>query len=109
MKRREGPQVEGALSAGGGGGGWLRGARSGSDPMTDRAAGQIHQSVMERGGYPKSKMDLRMEARKAAAEARPMPTAKESWDKFKTKNKIKGDGGLSFRKGGKVNGRDYCK
>ncbi len=61
--------------------------------------------------WAQSKMQARMDARKAAAEARPKPTAKESWDKFKTKNKLKGDGGLKFSRGGKVpgNGRDYCK
>ena len=98
MKKRGLNLDEGApLSAGGGGGGRALGTggrltRPGAgDPMTDRAAGQIEQSVRDRGGYPtrngqpmKTKMQERMEQRKA---------------KF------------NFRKGGMVKGtcRDYGK
>jgi hypothetical protein len=69
-----------------------------------------------RGGEASLGPSRRMQAAHGRQEggrpgAQPRPTAKESWDKFKTKNKPQGRRGLKFSKGGKVPGqnRDYCK
>lgn len=100
---------KGMIEAGGPGGGggarpsWGSGNRPGSNMQMreDYLKGQVEKSVEERGGYPTrsgepkmTKMQQRMEARKAAAEAE--PTNKR--EPFK------------FKKGGMVSSsRDYAK